>query len=472
VRKCLHILACLALFLSACGGENPTAIAVEIFADSTLEILVPEDINQLKISVEANEAVVWGPEVFVLQAYSPPKPLEESITFRPGKAADETIRVIVVGMKDEVELLSGEADARFISTKIQHANVALKCLQTVCIDKDGDNHGKCPACLGTDCDETNPAVNSSAREECNDVDDDCNGTTDDISEVDRPRCEHFRGVCKLARQNCVEGAWDNCDTGYGEDYEQPESSCDLLDNDCDGAIDEGCSCILGGQQECDAPNRGECVAGTQTCDPVTPTEGEWGDACVGAIPPVAEQCNLLDDDCDGITDEDFDKLNDNSHCGQCNNVCAAGMRCYNGDCLPECPLGFFPATTGGVPVCISTLQEAATPCQAFGNCADLTEGGMVGYGSDGWTLPVPLPADFYLENPIIVWSEITGEIGDLSARYVCLDETPEAKLGGGKACPNCSTTCDTCVPEDCQTSSSECAKCGCALRYWCYTNEQ
>ena len=475
MKNCIQILMCLAVFLPGCGGDNPTAIVVEIFAETGVDVMVPTDINQLEISVEVADEQVWI-DFFPL-TYNTPRALEESITFRPGKAADDAIRVVVTGIYFESEtanrLVTGKADAKFITTKIQHANVAVDWIPGVCLDRDGDAHGKGleGACAGTDCDDTNPAIHSSAREECNQVDDDCDGTTDNVPEADRPRCVHYKGVCKLARQNCVNGAWDNCDSGYGPDYEEPdETSCDMLDNDCDGAIDEGCSCVLGSQQQCDAPDQGECAAGTQSCEQVTATEGEWGDACTGAIPPVSESCNLLDDDCDGSTDEDFDLLNDNSHCGQCNRVCAAGLRCYAGDCLPECPIGFYPATTNGSPVCISTLQEAATPCEAFTNCTDLDAAAKVGYGGDGFIMSDPLPPGLEsLEEPIIVWTQIIDNAGEHSSRYFCINNITHQTDGGGvKNCPDCNTTCDNCVPEDCPASNTDCGKCGCALRYWCH----
>jgi hypothetical protein len=471
MRRCIQILLCLALLTPACG-EEPTAIYVNIFAEAGVDIMVPTDINWLEISIEVADEQVWI-QTFP-RDYSTPRPLEESITFRPGKAADDAIRVVVTGLHDLDRVATGKADAKFITTKIQHANVAVNWIPGICLDLDGDSHGKGQegSCAGTDCDETDPAINSSAREECNNIDDDCDGNTDDILEADSPRCTHYMGVCKLARQNCVDGAWDECASGYGPDYEVTETSCDMLDNDCDGPIDEGCTCILGSQQECDAPNQGVCIAGIQRCEQVTPTEGEWGDACDGALPPLIEDCNTADDDCDGLTDEDFDLFNDNSNCGECDNVCAAGLRCYNGDCLPDCPLGFFPATTNSVPVCISTLQEAATPCAAFANCKALDENAMVGYGGDGWVISVPPPPGLAaMENPITVWTEVTGDVQLLSSRYVCLDPVPDPPVadgGGVKSCPDCNTACDNCVPEDCPASLTDCGKCGCALRYWCH----
>ncbi len=45
--------------------------------------------------------------------------------------------------------------------------------------------------------------------------------------------------------------------------------CDMamIDDDCDGTANEGCECYVGQARECPgASNEGECVAGTQTCD--------------------------------------------------------------------------------------------------------------------------------------------------------------------------------------------------------------
>jgi hypothetical protein len=62
------------------------------------------------------------------------------------------------------------------------------------------------------------------------------------------------------------------------------------------------------------------------------------DACV----PADEICDEQDNDCDGLTDEDFDLQTNPQHCGQCNHPCqyenAYGVctdgQCSMGDCLP------------------------------------------------------------------------------------------------------------------------------------------
>jgi hypothetical protein len=107
----------------------------------------------------------------------------------------------------------------------------------------------------TDCNDGNAAIHPGAAETCdgvdsdcnladgypetcNGLDDDCSGTADD--NLIGPPCPLEWGVCSGARMICGgTSGWLACGSeSYGPYYEPVEVSCDGLDNDCDGEVDE------------------------------------------------------------------------------------------------------------------------------------------------------------------------------------------------------------------------------------------
>jgi hypothetical protein len=113
---------------------------------------------------------------------------------------------------------------------------------------------------------------------------------------------------------------------------------DGIDNDCNGATDNGCACVPGQTQRCyDGPpaqaGRGVCVWGMQRCEG-TGEFGDWG-ACMGAGRPQPVVCGqMMDFRCNGNIDEGCE--------------CTPGMTrsCYSG-----------PTGTQGVGSCRAGTQR-------------------------------------------------------------------------------------------------------------------
>lgn len=132
-------------------------------------------------------------------------------------------------------------------------------------------------------------------ESCNGLDDDCDGVID--NDADEACSGPSGGMCRPGVRTCESGTLSAA--CIGEVLPTAEVCDGALDENCDGNIDEGCSCVDGTTVTCRPElSVGECRPGTATC-----AGGTLG-ACEGFREPVAETCNGRDDDCDGDTDED------------------------------------------------------------------------------------------------------------------------------------------------------------------------
>jgi MYXO-CTERM domain-containing protein len=131
-------------------------------------------------------------------------------------------------------------------------------------------------------------------EACNGLDDDCDGATDEG--LGRVRCGV--GGCAVVMPACEQGAPAEC-----RPLSPRPESCDGRDDNCDGVVDEGCFCREGTARPCYPGPSG--TLGIGACrEGLTPCRGGRWDGCEDAVVPGDERCGTgMDEDCDGETDE-------------------------------------------------------------------------------------------------------------------------------------------------------------------------
>ncbi|MBI5895304.1 MAG: hypothetical protein HZB24_04595 [Desulfobacterales bacterium] len=172
-------------------------------------------------------------------------------------------------------------------------------------DKDGytENQG--------DCNDSNAAAHPGAVEACNNIDDNCNGQTDEgvLVSFYRDADGDTYGNAAAATQGCVAPSGyvtDNhdCDDAVATVHPNAAEICNNIDEDCDAQVDEGV--LLTFYQDGDRDTFGNAAITTQACAAPSGyvTSSNDCDDTRSTVNPVAtEACNGLDDNCNAQTDE-------------------------------------------------------------------------------------------------------------------------------------------------------------------------
>jgi hypothetical protein len=190
------------------------------------------------------------------------------------------------------------------------------------VDADNDGYGstalpKEVVCDGSpgfarqagDCNDYLAFVHPGAPEQCNGLDDDCNGKADEgLDKVTVYRDADGDGYGARfstdTKVGCTSSGYapnqGDCDDNDKLVNPGAKESCNGRDDDCNGQVDESARATCG---------LGWCQRNAETCQSSSCTPGK----------PRAEECNLFDDDCDGVIDNGA--------------RCDDGKVCFQGRCL-------------------------------------------------------------------------------------------------------------------------------------------
>jgi hypothetical protein len=165
-----------------------------------------------------------------------------------------------------------------------------------------------------DCDDTDGAVNPAATEVCDGIDNDCDGSIDEndaadaetwYADADGDGYGDAGGASEACSQpsGTVSNA-DDCDDTDSNVSPAGTESCNGIDDDCDGSIDEGVKTTY--YADSDGDGYGDAGGTADACtvpSGYVANDDDCNDAAASINPGATETCNGYDDDCDGSIDE-------------------------------------------------------------------------------------------------------------------------------------------------------------------------
>jgi hypothetical protein len=232
------------------------------------------------------------------------------------------------GTKQAITLTAEDINGNTSTTSFE---IAILGTEIFFADTDGDGYGdannsivSCTAPVGyvsnsSDCDDNDAAINPGATEILyNNIDDDCDPTTEDGIDADSDGYE--------SNVDCDD---NNADVNPGA-----VEVCDLLDNNCDGNIDEGVGVSY--FADADGDGYGDASNSTISCTPPPGYVSNSGDCNDNdpAINPGASDIpnDGIDQNCDGsdnVLDTDEDGVADNID--NCPSIANPGQEDLDGD---------------------------------------------------------------------------------------------------------------------------------------------
>ncbi len=168
----------------------------------------------------------------------------------------------------------------------------------------------------SDCNDNNRGINPRADESCNGIDDDCNGRIDDNAIDESTFYADFDqdnyGNPAFAQDACSAPAGhvdnqDDCDDLFGAVNPAADELCNNIDDNCDGLTDDpSATDAVTYWVDADGDDYGADGTEQRYCVPpdgTSPRDGDCNDDNSAINPGATELCNGIDDDCSGAPDE-------------------------------------------------------------------------------------------------------------------------------------------------------------------------
>jgi hypothetical protein len=167
----------------------------------------------------------------------------------------------------------------------------------------------------TDCNDSVSSIKPGATEICDSVDQNCNGQTDEGLDQTwyEDKDKDTYGNPKVFQVHCkkpIGFVSDHTDCNDVASEVKPNSIelCDLVDNNCNGKTDEGLDQTWYEDSDKDSfGNKEVSIVDCKKPEDFVANKTDCDDKKSEIKPSASEVCNLVDDDCNGKTDEGLDQ---------------------------------------------------------------------------------------------------------------------------------------------------------------------